>query len=283
MSETTTTSATTSTDAYYRLRGAQHYFNCAPQKLDARQQAWLDATLDSQRQLEARILATTEAGQVVVSDAALKEAMEEIQAQYVDSDGFLDDLEDQGLTVSQLSDLLERQLRVEMVLERQAAAVAIVSMADAHDWYLQHPEKFRMPERRFAWHLLITYNEDYPENHPAAVRERLSALRGRIHGLDDFKQLAQRHSECPSALRQGEMGWIPRGQLFAEIEHALFQLEPGSTSSPVETEVGLHLVYCQAVEPEHLLPFEQVADKLRAKLTEARRRQAQRDWLRELK
>lgn len=270
-------------NAYYALRAAQHYFDKPPEQLDTTQRQWLRDAVKRQQQMESQVLASPEAAQVVVPDEQLRRAMDEVQAQYEDSDAFLDDLGDYDLTVSQLSDLLERQLRVEMVIERQSAAVEPAGLEAARAYYDANPDKFVKPERRQTWHLMITVNDDYAENAREDVIQRLEKIRRETIGdLKLFKKRAQRYSECPSALSEGELGWVPRGHLFPVIDEALFQLEEGEVSPVVETDVGLHLVFCEAIDPEQVMAFDSVADTIAEKLTEARRQQAQRAWLRSL-
>ena len=269
--------------AYYELRAAQRYFEQAPDQLSAEQQRWLAATVERQQRLEMLVLNTPQAAQVVVSDSLLQEAMDQLQRQYEDADGFLDDLARYGLSVSQLSDLLERQLRVDLVLERQAAAEEPAGEDEALRYYASHPDQFRKPERRQTWHLLITVNEEYAENTRPRVVARLEQIRLECAGDPKlFQQRVRRYSECPSALSAGELGWIPRGHLFPAIDEALFQLAAGEISPVVETEVGLHLVYCAAIEAAAPVPFTEVVTELCDTLTERKQQQAQRAWLRSL-
>ena len=269
--------------AYYALRAAQQYFEKLPTELSPQQQQWLQGTVERQQQLEAKVLSSPQALQMVVPDAMLRQSMDQLQSQYEDMDAFLDDLGQYDLDVSQLSDLLERQLRVELVLERQSAAVDAATSDEARSYYSAHPDQFQRPERRQTWHLLITLNDEYADNSRPAVTRRLTRIASEARGdLALFKQRARRYSECPSALSDGELGWIPRGHLFPQIDTALFQLSAGEISPVVETEVGLHLVFCQAIEPAARVPFEAVVAELRDKLTEAKKKQAQRAWLRSL-
>jgi peptidyl-prolyl cis-trans isomerase SurA len=38
------------------------------------------------------------------------------------------------------------------------------------------------------------------------------------------------------------MGWIAQGELLPELDAALFSLEPGQFSEPIQTRLGFHLV-----------------------------------------
>ncbi|WP_207061203.1 nitrogen fixation protein NifM [Motiliproteus sp. SC1-56] len=269
--------------AYYRLRAAKSYFDAAPDALDPRQQAWLEGTVARQLELEKRVLGSETAATVIVSDERLRAALEEVRGRFPSDEAFMEDLERMGLSLPALSNLLERQLRVELALERQAASVDPVSNVEARAYYDAHPARFRRPEQRQARHILVTVNPAYPENQRAAVVARLERIREEVAAAPTrFDTLARRHSECPTALKGGEMGWLPRGQLFPAIDAVLFALDVDRVSAPIETEVGLHLVQCTAIRPETLRPFDEVAPVVIEKLTAAARQQAQRDWMRGL-
>lgn len=269
--------------AYYLLRAAQHHFQQPPHELSAEQQQWLETQVSNQQLMEANVLSSAEAVNAIVPDELLRQSLAEIEAQYEDVDAQRDDLQRLDLTLSTLSELLERQLRVELILARQSAKVETASADDARRYYDSRPHQFTQPERRQAWHLLITINPDYPENRRASVLKKLNKIRAEVDGdLERFQSQAERHSECPSALKKGEMGWIPQGHLYPEIDKALFALNAGELSELIETEVGVHLVMCSEIQPEQRIPFEQVVSTLQDKLTEVQQRKAQQAWMRSL-
>jgi hypothetical protein len=88
----------------------------------------------------------------------------------------------------------------------------------------------------------------WPNAAPAALKDSVRALarslRTRIaDGREDFGALARAHSQDPgSAASGGELGTIRRGQLLPALDSALFSLEPGVVSQPVESPYGVHLI-----------------------------------------
>jgi len=141
-------------------------------------------------------------------------------------------------------------------------------------------ERFSRPERRVARHILITINEDFAENRRPAVRQRLAAVATQLaEQRQDFGELARRHSECPTALEGGRLGALTRGQLYPQLDAVLFALDEGAVSDPVESDLGLHLLLCERIEPARAVGFDEVRDALRARLSERRRRAAQQAWL----
>lgn len=135
---------------------------------------------------------------------------------------------------------------------------------EARRYYDLHPERFLRPETRRVRHILITVNEQYPENSPQAARERIEALRAELAAVPSrFAEVAERHSECPTALEGGLVGSVPRGVLHPELDEALFALEAGGLSGIDSSPMGLHFVLCEEIVPEGLVPFEAVEARIR--------------------
>lgn len=84
----------------------------------------------------------------------------------------------------------------------------------------------------------------------------------------DFAELAAERSVGPSGPNGGQLGWFTAGMMVPEFEEAVFALEPGEVSEPVETQFGWHVILLsdtRAQEPPAL-------EEVRAELLEGLRR-----------
>lgn len=149
--------------------------------------------------------------------------------------------------------------------------MSAVTDTDAELFYRLNPERFERPERRTLRHILITFDTSQEQRQ---ARSRLTELAAHLRTGADFADLALRHSHCPTALEGGLVGSVPRGQLFPPLDKALFALGVGELSNVVETEIGLHLVRCDAILPQDIIPFDQVRPRILAALTRQRHRAA---------
>ena len=51
----------------------------------------------------------------------------------------------------------------------------------------------------------------------------------------------------------------------------------------MESELGLHLLYCERIQKARMLPFSKARERIRRLLLERQRRDCQRAWLAELR
>ena len=92
-----------------------------------------------------------------------------------------------------------------------------------------------------ARHILIRTNEIVSDDD---AKLRLSQLRLRIVGGDDFATLARAHSDdTGSALKGGDLGWVNRGDTVPEFEEAMDKLAANEISQPFRVaRLGWHIV-----------------------------------------
>lgn len=261
---------------YLELKLSWELFAKAPDTLSAVERNRLDEIAGKQNSIEQRILASAEAARVVVPKATLATRLAEIRQRYKSDSEFHQDLEHNGLCESTLADSVERDLRIESVLEKVAAAVPPVSAVDAEIYYRLHPEAFDRPEARRLRHILVTFDGEAKK---AEVIAQLSALRPKLTSDASFADAALRHSQCPTAMEGGKLGVVKRGQLYAELEPAAFALTTGEISPVLESPIGLHLIRCDEILESGMLPFARVRDKIIERLGEKRRKDAQRAWI----
>jgi nitrogen fixation protein NifM len=266
-------------NAYLELKLSWELYQRPPQGLAAAESAALDAAAVRQRLLESRILAAPEAAQALVTPAAVAQRRAEIRARYADEESFRADLAGIGLDTLGLEAEIARDLRIEGVLERVASAVAPATDVDAEIFYRVHADRFVRPERRELRHILVTCADAAEKR---AALDLLVRLRATCVGAKAFAAAAMKHSHCPTALEGGRLGTMARGKLYPALDAAAFALAAGALSAPVETEVGLHLLRCDAIHPAATPDFAAVRERILAGLDASRRKAAQKNWIKSL-
>jgi hypothetical protein len=96
--------------------------------------------------------------------------------------------------------------------------------------------------------LAATVGQSAPQVRAAHIllptREEAEAARARVtEGGEDFATVARELStDEGTAANGGALGWFTREEMVAPFAAAVFALEPGAISEPVETEFGWHVI-----------------------------------------
>jgi peptidyl-prolyl cis-trans isomerase C len=269
---------------YHMLRAALERFQCDLVALDGPRLTEVENQARRTFDLESLVLSSCEALDAVVQERSLSRAVGELKARYSDGDAFEDDLARNGLDEDILRRALQRELTFDVVMQRVGSYAPPVTEVEERLFYELHLERFETPERRVARHILVTVNDDYPENRRDVARARIERIAAELKGaVEGFGELAARHSECPTAMQNGSLGLVTPGQLFPALDEGLFKLDEGGISGVLESDVGFHLLFCERIEPARSVPFEQAREKIQAVLEKRRRREAQKDWIASLR
>lgn len=91
---------------------------------------------------------------------------------------------------------------------------------------------------------IITAEPEIPLAEIDRVKARLREFTEQVtSGEQEFSTLALVHSEDPSGVRGGELGFAPRGNYVPEFASVAFALtDPNKVSNIVETEYGFHII-----------------------------------------
>ena len=127
-------------------------------------------------------------------------------------------------------------------------------------------------------HILIPVPPDAPEGKREEARELTRQLREKAKASGDFGALARKFSAAPTA-SQGGLTVFREADAPAEIKAAIEGMKPGDISDVIETAHGENLFqYLDHFDPADV-PYEQVADKLRAELMERQTMPAFEKWI----
>lgn len=268
---------------YYHLKAAHALFSKGYAALGESERRRVDTVAQRYSNIESAVLASDKASGVCLPPDAIDTALAEIRARYPDEDAFACELQTAGLQRDALAMALQRELLVAAVLERVGAEAGEIGKMETEIFYFSHLDRFRVQEQRAARHILITVNDEFPDNVRKAAARRIDEIAARIAARPSrFEEQARKHSECPTALNGGLLGTVTRGKLFPELDAALFDMDAGEISAPLESQLGFHLLRCDVIYPARTLPYSEVAGSLRKRLTEERSQAHSKLWLAEL-
>lgn len=265
---------------YLSIKLARRLFDKPLEALAAAELARVELVAKKQGEIEALILATYEAAQVLLPESSVAANVQEIRGRYASDDEYQAELERLGLDADSLQQSVKRDMVVEAVLDKVSARAAMVSDTEVEIFWFMHKDRFKRNESRVMRHILITINDNLAGNERNIALEKIQAIRERLlKAPARFAEQALKHSECPTAMNGGVLGTVNVGQLYPELDAAAFAMSEGAISEVVETEMGFHILLCERISPAHLLPYDEAEVKIRAHLEQQRRSVCQKSWI----
>lgn len=136
------------------------------------------------------------------------------------------------------------------------------------EFYNMYSEDYRLEEQRQAAHLLIRAGSKDADKRIAAVEEGLK------NGTPFEKLVAQYSDDQSTKDKGGDMGFVTRNQLAADLDAALFALESeGDVSAAITDDYGTHFISLTSIKPEHTPALAEVKDKVQTAYIDAQARE----------
>lgn len=183
------------------------------------------------------------AKKIAVPEADVDAQMAQIRQQFPSEDVFNQALKAQNKTLEIIKADARRSMAITKMLETAIEAKVAVTPAQAKKFYDENPDQFKRPEQVRASHILIATQENADVATKAAAKRKAEGLLKQLKSGGDFAALAKENSQDPgSAIKGGDLGFFPRGQMVGPFDQVAFTLVPGATSDLVETQFGYHII-----------------------------------------
>ncbi|MET3527979.1 peptidylprolyl isomerase [Phenylobacterium koreense] len=144
----------------------------------------------------------------------------------------------------------------------QEVEVPPSTLAERRRVYDAHADRFLSPLLFEASHILFEPQTDGATGMDEARGKAERAIAALEAGAS-FAELARALSDCPSGAEDGRLGQLSPGDLAPEVERALLELTEGATTSrPVRSRFGWHVLRLDRRAEPRRLPFEEVEDRI---------------------
>jgi len=150
---------------------------------------------------------------------------------------------------------------IRLSLESLAQSVDVRD-EELRDYYQEQAAEYANEERR-ASHILIEAG--------AEAEDTMATIQQRLADGESFAKLAEEYSvDTVSAREGGDLGFAGRGVFDENFEQALFALDEGEVSDPVQTQFGIHLIKLEEVRRSDTPSFAELENQLRQELARAK-------------
>jgi parvulin-like peptidyl-prolyl isomerase len=158
----------------------------------------------------------------------------------------------------------ERRLMIGALLDHWSSKVPLPSASAVNKYYRENREEFALPEMVRVAHIVKNFDG---EDH-AGQRERVTQMRERIVGGEDFATMAAAESDCPE--NGGELGWVAKGTMVEEFDDVIFAAAPGELTEVFETRFGAHIALVHEKRAAGTASLDEAAESIREGLHTAK-------------
>ncbi len=205
---------------------------------------------------------------IKVEKEIVTEQFDTIKERFTSEEEFRNTLKRMNISEDLLKSQIERGLVIQEFVDKEFGQKVTIPDKDAKAYYDSHPDSFKRPEQVRASHILAKADPNATEPQKGEARKKIEEVQRKVKKGEDFADLAREFSEGPSNVNGGDLGFFGRGQMVKPFEDAAFALKPGEVSDIVETQFGYHLIKVTDRQPETVVAYGDVKDRLQQYLKE---------------
>ncbi|PWE33532.1 peptidylprolyl isomerase [Maritimibacter sp. 55A14] len=173
--------------------------------------------------------------------------------------GILEQLIQQTAMMQEIEGELNKEARLSLENERRAFMAA--ELIDRIG-----KEEISEAAVEAAYEAQYANADEETEAHAAHIlvetEEEAKEIAGLLADGGDFAELARERSTGPSGPGGGDLGWLTFGEVVKPFAEALFALEPGEISDPVQSQFGWHVIQLKESRIKEAPPLKEVRGDL---------------------
>jgi parvulin-like peptidyl-prolyl isomerase len=219
------------------------------------------------------ILAAANEKGIEVRPELIDKRLKEIRGRYASEEDFLNALNAQGMTVSDLQQKLTDQMKVKFEVDAEVRDKIFVNPQDVTDYYNQHTGEFGRKPRVNLQSIFVAFNKYSKQE----ARSRADEARSRLMAGEAFDSVFKKYSDSAS------VGEVEQGQMVDTVENAVFSLSLEEVSEPVEVQNGIYVFKAVGISPGRQQSLAEVKDEIYNKLLDDQFQSKFSEWVDKLR
>lgn len=228
---------------------------------------------------------------VSVTEKEINDAYEQVRSRSGFSQAaFREELAKSGMTKKTYKASLSSQILQKKLISFDVHSKLIITEAMILDYFDENYTHRVEAGNYYLLQIGFSLNKDTGSGELADKNERTRKRAERVHSLavkgQNFKMLATKFSDLPSASDGGDIGIFTLDEMAASMRSAVASLAPGSISEIIETDAGYQFFKLLSGDKNAIVvtaPYETVKIEIKQKLYEKKLKEAYSSWVKELK
>jgi len=227
---------------------------------------------------------------ISVSDQEVDKALHRIlERNHTSMKQFRAEMVRMGLDEKQYREDLRDQILRAKLVNIAVRSKVIIPESRIIDYYDQH---YTEQVENGGYYLLQigvnweTEQGEDPEKAKARARKKIEKIREMAMSGQDFKALAKKYSDLPSAADGGDIGAFKEEEMAPAMRKAVTGLKPGQISQVVETPAGFQIFKLLSSQEGQIItkvPYESVKEEIRETLYEQEMKERYNKWMKKMR
>ena len=252
---------------YYRLRGEKAERIQAAENLPAERRQRLLANLgvSTMNDLFEELLMLSRADQLGlrVTDADVERAISTSRQNLgiTTEEQFQQALAASNMTLDSFKKTMEKNLLVQQLMSQEVHPRVTLEEEDLRRYYQKHSEEFTEPERLHLEEVVVLSDSGLTADE---MMETAAGIRRQAEAGEGLAEIVTPFVDRGVVTNPVDLGWVELGDLDPQLEKAVWSLQAGGVSEPVEARGGLHVLEVLERQEARLLDFAEVENRIRA-------------------
>lgn len=218
------------------------------------------------------ILAAASAKGLEIRPEIVDKRLKEIKSRYSNDQEFLEALNSQGITITDLKTKLINQMKARYIVDIEVKDKVFVNPQDVTEYYNKHRDEFTRKTKYNLQSIYISFDKGKQEARNSAAEARAKLAAG-----EDFDKVSKEHSELPS------IGSVEQGQMVPAIENVIFNLKVDELSEPLEVDGGVYVFRVTGIQPGREETLLEAKNQIYTKLYDMQFQQKFKEWIEKLR
>jgi peptidyl-prolyl cis-trans isomerase SurA len=228
---------------------------------------------------------------ISISDEEVDKTLDRIlERNHTTREQFREELARMGMTEEQYKNNLRDQILGSKLINYEVRSKVVIPEEQILDYYDKHYTEQVGEGGYYILQIGVTLDGEGMPADPVAAKKEAKKKAERILSLarsgKDFKELARKYSDLPSAVDGGDIGAFQADEMAGYMKKAVTGLKPGEISQVVESPNGymiFKLLSSQEGEIITKVPYESVKEEIRATLYQQEMEKRYDSWLKEIR
>jgi peptidyl-prolyl cis-trans isomerase SurA len=215
---------------------------------------------------------------VKFTDDQFKDAIDNIKKDNkLDDEAFKAALKQEGLTLDELRQQLEKTFLIRAVQQREIGPSMSVTQEEQRQYYEKHKADFMTPLTVTLREILVTVPTANQRGQTVfsvasdnAAKAKIEALRARAVAGEDFVALVNEASESSTKASGGLIGPVNFADLTTALQDAVNALQPGGVTPPLRGTRGYQIFKLETRSTPELRPFDAVRPEIERAIRDER-------------